>query len=550
MSLALAYAPAVVEVQHDDGWVAACMALSGRNVVAGIGCNVPRVERTLRRFGLPRLVRGGAQGSIGADLCLSTDRAPGRVQQASVDGPLVSVLIPTFNRAERVVQAIASALAQTWPCEVIVVDDGSSDGTPSALAGLRGVRVLRQDDGGKPSALALALKEARGEAVLVLDDDDLLLPNSVRVLATALFAHPRLAAVWADTLLFDGATGAPAGSRVGSSLPGELAFVHALQRVSALPGAMLARRSALDAAGGYEPELIRGPDVDLFRRLARVGPIEGVPLPTYLHRADDGLGAPDDAGPGFEAAWEAASPVMDRREGHAWAAGLAARGFVEEARGEALRWRPPYTPSEAHVRGQLGLIGPIARPTDAVVIVDDGDHGALEETLLRHSEGRGIWVDLEVPRDPLDQVRLHFQGEYAARERLHRWVRHEGPVHLRLSSAPDWAPPPVPDIDMVPDLPGPDALLALAATLDWELPFRTRPGLVRIAHPIARGLVRARLAIRKGEPRLAVHPLAQVRKLLPDWRPGWELSARVYGDVGLEAEAEICRQQAEACRAA
>ena len=89
--------------------------------------------------------------------------------------PLVSVIIPVYNRAEYLAQAVASVLAQTHPAvEVMVVDDGSTCDVLSSLKASEGVRVFRKENGGQGSARNFGLSRAAGDFVLFLDDDDLL----------------------------------------------------------------------------------------------------------------------------------------------------------------------------------------------------------------------------------------------------------------------------------------------------------------------------------------------------------------------------------------
>lgn len=87
---------------------------------------------------------------------------------------LVSVIIPTFNRADLVVEAIRSARAQTYtPTQIIVADDGSWDGTARRVAAFEGVEYCRQENRGQGAARNLGLRLARGEYVASLDSDDL-----------------------------------------------------------------------------------------------------------------------------------------------------------------------------------------------------------------------------------------------------------------------------------------------------------------------------------------------------------------------------------------
>jgi glycosyltransferase involved in cell wall biosynthesis len=87
---------------------------------------------------------------------------------------LVSVIIPTYNRAGSVVEAVRSARAQTYPAkQIIVVDDGSTDDTAARLAGVAGVEYCRQENRGQGAARNRGLQLARGEYIASLDSDDL-----------------------------------------------------------------------------------------------------------------------------------------------------------------------------------------------------------------------------------------------------------------------------------------------------------------------------------------------------------------------------------------
>ena len=95
---------------------------------------------------------------------------------------LVSILIPAYNAERYVGEAVESALAQTYPhVEVVVVNDGSTDGTRDVLAGYegRGVRVIDQPNAGQCAAANRAFRESRGELVKFFDADDVLHPDHV-----------------------------------------------------------------------------------------------------------------------------------------------------------------------------------------------------------------------------------------------------------------------------------------------------------------------------------------------------------------------------------
>jgi glycosyltransferase involved in cell wall biosynthesis len=112
---------------------------------------------------------------------------------------MVSVVVPTYNRRELVVEAVESILAQDWPrIETIVVDDGSTDGTAEHLRREYGDRIqlLVQKNSGVSVARNTGLAAAKGEFLALLDSDDLLAPGSIRSRAEMLLKHPEAGAVF------------------------------------------------------------------------------------------------------------------------------------------------------------------------------------------------------------------------------------------------------------------------------------------------------------------------------------------------------------------
>jgi glycosyltransferase involved in cell wall biosynthesis len=109
----------------------------------------------------------------------------------------ISVVIPTYNRAREVGDAIDSALAQTRPAlEIIVIDDGSTDETPAVLAryGER-IRVVRQNNQGVAAARNAGIAVARGDLLAFLDSDDVWLPRKLELQAARIEADPELGLV-------------------------------------------------------------------------------------------------------------------------------------------------------------------------------------------------------------------------------------------------------------------------------------------------------------------------------------------------------------------
>ena len=108
--------------------------------------------------------------------------------------PLVSCVVPVFNGARFLEDAVQSIEAQTWrPIEIIVVDDGSTDGTPDVIERI-GDRVvaLRQSNLGPPAARNAGVRAASGDFIAFLDADDLWLPEKLAVQMARFEARPEL----------------------------------------------------------------------------------------------------------------------------------------------------------------------------------------------------------------------------------------------------------------------------------------------------------------------------------------------------------------------
>jgi glycosyltransferase involved in cell wall biosynthesis len=121
---------------------------------------------------------------------------------------LVSVIIPTYDRARLVGAAIESALAQgDRDLEVIVIDDGSKDGTRETLTRAYGsnpkVRLLSKANGGVSSARNLGIRESRGEFIAFLDADDVWLPGKLALQLECLRRFPEAGMIWTDMSAVD-----------------------------------------------------------------------------------------------------------------------------------------------------------------------------------------------------------------------------------------------------------------------------------------------------------------------------------------------------------
>jgi hypothetical protein len=184
----------------------------------------------------------------------------------------VSVVIPTHNYACYVAEAIQSALVQRYrPIEIIVVDDGSTDETPSVLKGFDGsIRVLRLDGRGVSAARNAGLAQAGGEYVVFLDADDVLLPGGVAAQAGLLTRRPDVDAVAGEWYACEVESGRV---RRGRSSPKDGEVLSRLLRANivATPSAMMLRRRVLDVIGGFDTSLSFTADWEMWIRLAKHG---------------------------------------------------------------------------------------------------------------------------------------------------------------------------------------------------------------------------------------------------------------------------------------
>ena len=122
---------------------------------------------------------------------------------------LVSTILPVFNRPQLLVEAVSSVLAQTYrPIEIIIVDDGSSDYTPRAIAELQAanpgvVRSVRIANSGPGRAREAGRQIAAGEFIQYLDSDDLLLPRKFEMQVSALRGDPSCGVAYGWTRFYD-----------------------------------------------------------------------------------------------------------------------------------------------------------------------------------------------------------------------------------------------------------------------------------------------------------------------------------------------------------
>jgi glycosyltransferase involved in cell wall biosynthesis len=180
----------------------------------------------------------------------------------------VSVIMPVYNAARFLAQALASVAAQTYaPVELLLIDGGSTDATEAiaqAHAAQHGpLRWLPQTGVGLAAAWNTGLAAAAGEFVAFLDSDDVWLPNKLDRQVAYLRAHPEAAFVIGQVEYF-----LEPGSPPPLTMKPEIFHGDYLAR---MPGALLARRSLFDAVGVYDPSYGISTDIEWFARVMALG---------------------------------------------------------------------------------------------------------------------------------------------------------------------------------------------------------------------------------------------------------------------------------------
>jgi glycosyltransferase involved in cell wall biosynthesis len=197
---------------------------------------------------------------------------------------LVSVIVPVRNGEAFLREALESAFAQTWePVEVIVVDDGSSDGSGTIAAAFPHVRVLRQAPQGQATARNAAVAASRGELLAFLDADDVWPSTKLAVQAGYLRDHPEVGGVLGRQKLL---------VEPGVALPPWVHREGGLERAAggAQPLSLVTRRGVWDLVGPFTPGLLFADDTDWLMRAhelsVRIEMLEDVVLYRRIHGAN------------------------------------------------------------------------------------------------------------------------------------------------------------------------------------------------------------------------------------------------------------------------
>jgi glycosyltransferase involved in cell wall biosynthesis len=185
----------------------------------------------------------------------------------------VSAIIPVYNCERYVCAAVESVLAQTYPLhEVIVVDDGSADGTQKALERYRNtITYIHQKNAGEPAARNTGMRHATGEYIAFLDADDLWLPEKLRLQMDLFEAHPEYSLVYTDMTTFNdtGVLVESVRSSRGRVYRSGRIFPHLFQETLFGSGSVVFRKSCIETVGGFDESFFIGSDYEMWLRMAR-----------------------------------------------------------------------------------------------------------------------------------------------------------------------------------------------------------------------------------------------------------------------------------------
>jgi glycosyltransferase involved in cell wall biosynthesis len=183
--------------------------------------------------------------------------------------PLVSVIVPTHNRARFLPEALGGALQQTYPhVEILVVDDGSTDETPMVMSRFDAkVQYVRQENSGVSAARNRGIRLAKGEYIAFLDDDDVWLPQKLERQLSRFAEDARVGVVGCAFYLTDEQLQVQATIRPQTCTFSDLLLLRG--NGGLFGSTIIASKAVLSEIGGFDERLSTSADWDLVTRIAR-----------------------------------------------------------------------------------------------------------------------------------------------------------------------------------------------------------------------------------------------------------------------------------------
>lgn len=195
------------------------------------------------------------------------------VPLAGNEEPTISILIPTYNRAEYIGEAVKSALEQSSPAdEIIVIDDGSVDQTEEIVRRLDvdGIRYVRKEHSGAPGTRNRGVREARGDYIVWLDSDDVLMPKTVELYRNAIKETPEADVIYGNLMVTDEDLRLRDVIRYEDWYGRNHELIGRIIHEDPVPnGSTLIKRNCFERYGYYDESYKRAHDYHFWTRLAR-----------------------------------------------------------------------------------------------------------------------------------------------------------------------------------------------------------------------------------------------------------------------------------------
>jgi glycosyltransferase involved in cell wall biosynthesis len=187
--------------------------------------------------------------------------------------PLITVIIPTYNRKEKTLRAILSVLEQGRnDVEILVVDDGSTDGTVEFLTEQKlPITLLQKENGGVSSARNFGIKHAKGAYIAFLDSDDTWLPNKLNAQIEYFNTHPEASLVYTDQYLCIDGKDLDITRFQRNKPENNFALPAFVQFTPAHTSTVLIKKEVLDTVGYFNETLKMHEDSELWNRVSDCG---------------------------------------------------------------------------------------------------------------------------------------------------------------------------------------------------------------------------------------------------------------------------------------